>query len=201
MPLVPVVEVCCYLEGDRDEEKYLVLCLLVVFIFPSPRSPWSWEVWQILWHVVIGCHHIYSVSIWEGTWWTEREHNLLNLHSQVIVRWDRAACSGIQAWIKVPKRWKDFPSYKILLSTVTACVDSLHSTQTLVKPFLQGWREGFGWGNMDFPIQSGLKYQRKVKILPGLAECEHGGVQCCSAYRATVSKNLSELVFSLSSTN
>lgn len=48
---------------------------------------------------------------------------------------------------------------------------------------------------MDFPIQSGLKCQRKVEILPGADEWEHGGVQCCSAYKETISKNLSELLF------
>lgn len=28
----------------------------------SPWSSWSRKVWQILWYVVFGCHHVYSVS-------------------------------------------------------------------------------------------------------------------------------------------
>lgn len=32
-------------------------------------------------------------------------------------------------------------------------------------------------------------------MLPGADECVHGGMQCFSAYKETISKNLSELLF------
>jgi len=60
---------------------------------------------------------------------------------------------------------RTFLVVRVVLSTPTACVGSLHSTPTLVKPFLQEWREEFEWANMDFPVQSGLKCQRKVMVL------------------------------------
>ncbi len=46
-----------------------LLSLILFFSFCSSRGFGPREIWQVMWHVVIGCHYVYPVSLFFGGWW------------------------------------------------------------------------------------------------------------------------------------
>lgn len=110
-------------------------------VYVSPLiSSWgfgSGEVWQIMWHVVSGCHHVHPVS--------------------TVCSWVRAHEYHNKFFFFLKYIWP-----AIFVSV--GCVAFLHFTPTRARPFPRGWRGGSGWASTSSPTQSGLRCHRKVRI-------------------------------------
>lgn len=122
----------------------------------SPWSSWSRKVWQILWYVVFGCHHVYSVSgsapypvfqtfplifIWGPMNQLVRNH-IVRLNSFAFLIFPGSVATH-------------------LFIPITAW------------PYHLGWRGGSAWDSTSFPIPNGLKSQKKVCTLMLISGC------CC----------------------
>ena len=71
----------------------------------SSRSSWSREVWQILWHVVSGCHYVYSVS--QSVWCVLSDFTIFILQWEHCLLW-RYSILLLIIWLKLSSGFFSF---------------------------------------------------------------------------------------------
>lgn len=110
----------------------------------SPWSSWSRKVWQILWYVVFGCHHVYSVS--ESTPYPVFQ-TLPLIFSQIII------------WRPVSYLVRnDFIHFNVFASLNSSdFVATLLSIPITAWPYHLAWKRGSEWDSTSFQILNGPK--------------------------------------------